>query len=311
MNNGTEGVRLGGNRYGKSRVRVAKVTRGTDGVHSFRELNVEVLAEGDFDASYLAGDNADVLPTDTMKNTLYVLAARHGIENPERFGALAGAFFLERNPAMRSVELTLRETRWERLTVDGGAHPHAFRAPGPGGPMARVTTTREDGNVRVETESGVDDLYLLKTGGSGFAGFRRDELTTLPETADRLLSTLLKGRWLYGAEPGGGYEAANAAALEAMLAVFAQEYSVSVQATLYRMGRAAIGAVPEIRRVTLGMPNRHYLPFDLTRFGLPNTNEVFFPTDEPHGQIEASVERVAGSHWETAQENPNRRMIGF
>ena len=311
MNNDAGEVRLGSSRYGKSRVRVAKVTRGDDGVHTFRELNVEVLAEGDFAASYLAGDNADVLPTDTIKNTLYVLAARHGIENAERFGALAGAFFLERNPAMRSVDLTLRETRWERLAVDGCPHPHAFRAPGRGTPMARVTTTRDGGSLRVETESGVDDLCLLKTGGSGFAGFRRDELTTLPETDDRLLSTLLKARWLYDAEPIGSYEAASAAALEAMLAVFAREYSVSVQATLYQMGSAALGAVPEIRRVTLGMPNRHYLPFDLTRFGLPNSNEVFFPTDEPHGQIEASVERVAGGHWDTAQENPNRRMIGF
>ena len=311
MNHEADGVRLGRSRYGKSRVRVAKVTREADGVQTLRELNVEVLVEGEFAASYLEGDNADVLPTDTMKNTLYVLAARHGIENPERFGALAGAFFLERNPAMRSVELTLRETRWERLVVDGGPHPHAFRAPGSGTPMARVTTTRNEDSVRVEIESGVEDLCLLKTGGSGFAGFRRDELTTLPETDDRLLSTLLKGRWVYRAEPAGGYGAANTAALEAMLAVFAKEYSVSVQATLYRMGCAAIGTVPEIERVTLQMPNRHYIPFDLTRFGLPNTNEVFFPTDEPHGQIEASVERVAGCQWETTQESPHHRTTGF
>ena len=311
MNSTENEVRLGVSRYGKSRVRVAKVTRGSDGVHGFRELSVEVLVEGDFAASFLAGNNADVLPTDTMKNTLYVLAARHGIESAERFGALAGAFFLERNPAMHRADLTLRETRWERLSVDGAPHPHAFRAPGSGTPVTAVSTSRDGGNLRVETESGIDDLCLLKTGGSGFAGFRRDELTTLPETDDRLLSTLLKGRWLYGAEPASGYEAANAAALEAMLGVFAREYSVSVQATLYGMGRAAIAAVPEIMRVTLGMPNRHYLPFDLTRFGLPNTNEVFFPSDEPHGQIEASVERMTGGLWETAQENPNRRKIGF
>lgn len=290
-NEGLKG-RLGRSRYGKSRVRVAKVTRGDDGVHALRELSVDVLVEGDFTDSFLKADNALVLPTDTMKNTLYVLAARHGIAGAEEFGELAGRFFLERNPAMRRVELALRETRWERLPVDGTPHPHAFRSPALGQPMARVTISRQEGEVRTETESGVDDLCLLKTGGSGFAGFRRDDLTTLPETEDRLLSTLLKGRWLYTAKPTMGYEAANAAVLSAMLGVFAREYSVSVQATLYTMAEAALAAVPEISRVTLGMPNRHYIPFDLTRFGLENRNEVFYPTDEPHGQIEASVERL-------------------
>ncbi len=295
-NQGGQG-RLERSRYGKSRVRVARVSRDDNGVHTVRELSVDVLVEGDFEASFLAGDNALVLPTDTMKNTLYVLAARHGIEGPERFGALAGRFFLERNPAMRSVELTLRETRWERLTAgDGAVHPQAFRAPGLGQPVARVTTVRGAGSEpKIEVESGVDDVCVLKTGGSGFAGFLRDELTTLPETDDRLLSTLLRGRWRYLAgEPAGGYEAANAAVLDAMLATFAREYSVSVQATLFMMAEAALAAVPEVASVTLGMPNRHYLPFDLTRFGLENTNEVFCPVDEPHGQIEATVERAEG-----------------
>ncbi len=293
MNKEQRAGNLGRSRYGKSRVRVAKVSRGADGTHTLRELSVDMLVEGDFAASFLAGDNALVLPTDTMKNTLYVLAARHGIEGPEGFGVMAGKFFLERNPAMQRVELTLRETRWERLAFAGKGHPHAFRAPGLGQPTARVAVARgAGGGAQVEVESGVDDVCLLKTGGSGFAGFRRDDLTTLPETEDRLLSTMLRGRWLYAREPAGGYEAANAAALAAMLEVFAKEYSVSVQATLFAMGGAALEAVPEIARVTLGMPNRHYLPFDLTRFGLPNTNEVFCPIDEPHGQIEASVERA-------------------
>ena len=311
MKHEAEPGRLGISRYGKSRVRVAKVSRGEDAVHTVRELSVDVLVAGEFSDSFLEGDNTLVLPTDTMKNTLYVLAARHGIEGPERFGVRAAHFFLEGNPAMRSVELTVRETRWERLNVDGQAHPHAFRAPEMGRPFARVTASRADEGTPVEVEAGVDDLCLLKTGGSGFAGFKKDDLTTLPETDDRLLSTLLKGRWLYAAEPAGGYEAANAAVVGAMLGVFAREYSVSVQATLYRMGQAALGVVPEVRRVTLGLPNRHYIPFDLTRFGLPNANEVFCPVDEPHGQIEASVERVEGEEWRTSGENPDRRMIGF
>ena len=289
--------RLGASRYGKARVRVAQVARGEDGVHTFRELSVDMLTEGAFAASFLEGDNALVLPTDTMKNTVYVLAKRHSIESPEAFGALAARFFLERNPAMSRVELTLRETRWERLVVAGKEHPHAFQAPGMGRPMARVGMTRTAQAPLLEVESGVDDLCLLKTTGSEFRNYLRDDLTTLPETGDRIFSTLMQGRWLYdagrvAANAGFSHPQANKAALGAMLAVFAQEHSVSVQATLYSMGKAALRAVPELSRVTLRLPNRHYLLFDLSRFGLENNNEVFYPTDEPHGQIEASVERV-------------------
>ena len=290
-------VRLGPSRYGKSRVRVAKVTRGADGVHTLRELSVDVLAEGEFEASFLAGDNALVLPTDTMKNTVYALAGRHGIKGAETFGELAARFFLERNPAMQRVELTLRETRWERLAVDGQPHPHSFQAPGLGQPMARVAAVRgtEDGDgFEIEVESGIDDLCLLKTTGSGFENYRRDDLTTLPPTTDRILSTLLTGRWAYAGPlaTAAAYEAANAAVHAAVLGVFAREYSVSVQATLFSMGRAALAAVPELARITLRMPNRHYLLFDLGRFGIGNDNEVFYPIDEPHGQIEATVERA-------------------
>ena len=131
---------------------------------------------------------------------------------------------------------------------------------------------------------------MLKTTGSEFKGFLKDDLTTLPETDDRILSTLLAGRWTYAATPPD-YETANQTLINAMLGVFAREHSVSVQATLFSMAKAALVAVPEVAQVTLRMPNRHYLPFDLTRFGLANSNTLFYPTDEPHGQIEASVSR--------------------
>ena len=279
---------------------MAQVTRGSDGVHDIREFSVDVLTEGEFADSFLAGDNSLVLPTDTMKNTVYVLAKRHPIQDAESFGALAGRFFLERNPAMTRVEVSLRETRWERLQVAGQAHPHAFQAPGLGRPVARVSATRgaEGGNPVVETESGVDDLCLLKTTGSAFKDYPRDDLTTLPETDDRILSTLMQGRWTYDTGridaqgEGFSFPGANKTVLDAMLAMFATEHSVSVQATLFSMGAAALAAVPELARVTLRLPNRHYLLFDLGRFGLENKNEVFYPTDEPHGQIEATVERA-------------------
>lgn len=288
--------RMGANRYGKARVRVAQVTRGEQSVHTLRELSVDVLAEGEFAASFSAGDNSLVLPTDTMKNTVYVLAKRHPIQDPETFGTLVARFFLERNPAMTKVEVILRETRWDRLIVAGREHPHAFQAPGLGRPVARVSARRDAAASLVEVESGIDELCLLKTTGSEFRNYKKDELTTLPETSDRIFSTLMQGRWVYDAAeaPAAGfsYPQANKTVLDAMLAVFAEEHSVSVQATLFLMGQAALRTVPELKSVTLRLPNRHYLLFDLGRFDLENGNEVFYPTDEPHGQIEATVERA-------------------
>jgi urate oxidase len=57
------------------------------------------------------------------------------------------------------------------------------------------------------------------------------------------------------------------------------------------MGAAALDAAPEVSEIRLSLPNRHHLLFDLARFGLENRNEVFVPTTEPYGLIEATVVR--------------------
>jgi urate oxidase len=139
-------------------------------------------------------------------------------------------------------------------------------------------------------ESGIEGLGILKSTGSGFAGFARDEFTTLAETRDRILATRLTGSWLFE-RPPPDYTGANESILAAMLKVFALNYSPSVQATLYQMAEAALSVVPEIARVTLAMPNLHCLLVDLKPFGGENRNELFVPTHEPHGVIEATVAR--------------------
>lgn len=64
---------LGANRYGKSHVRLSRITRFDDR-NEFNEWSVNVMLYGDFGASYTEADNSKVLPTDTMKNTVYVVA---------------------------------------------------------------------------------------------------------------------------------------------------------------------------------------------------------------------------------------------
>jgi urate oxidase len=87
------------------------------------------------------------------------------------------------------------------------------------------------------------------------------------------------------------HAAANSRILEAMLSVFATNYSPSVQVTLFQMGEAALKLVPEVSEITLRMPNKHCLLVNLAPFGMENRNELFLPTDEPHGQIEGTVTR--------------------
>jgi urate oxidase len=57
------------------------------------------------------------------------------------------------------------------------------------------------------------------------------------------------------------------------------------------MASAALAAVPEISKISLACPNKHYLPINMSPFKRDNPNVVFTPTDEPHGQIECSVTR--------------------
>jgi urate oxidase len=278
-------MKLSYHRYGKARVRVLKVLR-QGARHTLKELEVSVMLEGNFDASYIRADNSMVVPTDTMKNTVYVLARQQLGTDTEAFGLALGQHFLNTYPQVSQTEIGLSERSWDRMIVEDQPHGHSFVQHSSARPVARVVFSRAGSRV----ESGVEDLLILKSTGSGFEGFAKDKYTTLAETADRVLATRLKAMWSYGRQPANHAET-NRRILEAMLSVFAAKYSPSVQATLFQMGEAALRTAPEISSVTLAMPNKHYLLANLAPFGLDNPNEIFVPTDEPHGQIEATVSR--------------------
>ena len=272
--------------YGKAKVRVMKVTRA-GAQHSLKELEVSVMLRGDFNASYTSADNRLVVTTDTMKNTVYALAREKLGAETEDFGLALGEHFLKTYPQVEQADIGLSERGWERMTVGAEPHPHAFLQRSAARAFARVACMRGESNV----ESGIEDLLILKTTGSGFEGFAQGKFTTLPPTKDRIMATKLKATWAYEKRPAK-YSATNGAILEAMLAVFAQNYSPSVQATLFQMGEAALAAAPEISKVSLIMPNKHCLLVNLAPFGIENPNEIFVPTDEPHGQIEGTVSRT-------------------
>ena len=281
----SERMKLRHQQYGKARVRVMKVTRRAK-QHELKEVEVSVMLEGDFTKSYTDGDNSAVVPTDTMKNTVNALAKKHLGAEIETFGLSLGGHFLKRYAQVRQVTIQLTERLWQRMPVNGRPNRHSFIGSAKEQPFAKVVCSRG----RAVVESGIQDLLILKTTESGFEGFPRCEFTTLPETKDRIMATNLAASWVYERTPAS-YAKANAKILAAMLKVFATQYSPSVQTTLYQMAEAALRAVPQISRVNLKMPNKHCLLINLAPFGLENENEIFVPTDEPHGQIEATVTR--------------------
>ena len=278
-------MKLQSNRYGKARVRVFKKIK-KDGVHIPKDLDVKTILEGDFAGSYTKDDNTKVIATDSIKNTTNFVAYNQLGTETEPFATALCQHFLTTYSHVTSVTVETAERVWERQTVDGKPSGANFVNTGKGVPWTKTVATASS----VQTISGVRELVVLKTSGSAWEVFLRDDFTTLPDTNDRLLATSLTAGWTYQKAPAS-YPAANATIIQAMLEAFATHFSPSVQATQYHMGEAALNACPEISEVSLTMPNLHYLLIDLAPFKINNDKELFVPTDAPQGWIEATVAR--------------------
>ncbi len=284
-------ARLAENHYGKSRVRLLKVIR-SGGRHEVREWTVGVYLRGEFERHFRDGDNAGLMATDTMKNTVYSVARESSALTMEDYAGDLARLLCERNPQVDHVHITVEEKMWIRLKAHGERHDSAFMQRGPEVTTAELSySPGAAGSEAVAAiTSGIRGLVILKTSKSGFTGFKRDRWTTLPEVTDRLFGTEATISWVYS-EPRGDYAAARARLMDTLLTTFAEHDSLSVQQTLFQMAEDALAVEPGISEITLAMPNRHNILVDLSRFGQDNENEVFVPIDEPHGQIEARVVR--------------------
>jgi urate oxidase len=279
-------IMLGENRYGKSRVRLMKVRRG-DSQHEVFEWNVDVWLTGDFDSCFEDGDNSRVLPTDTMKNTVYSLARASSATSMEEFGVELVSHFIENNSYVATAGARIRGTPWKHIEAGGERFPTAFTHASDKVDTTTVTISR----AGITVSSGFENLWLLKTAKSAFAGYIKDRLTTLKETHDRLFGTLATAEWQYGGTGPLEFNTLRQQVETALLKTFAEHDSLSVQHTLYAMAKAALEDVREIAEIHLQMPNKHCNLVDLSPFGQDNLNEIFLPTDEPHGSIEARVYR--------------------
>jgi len=273
---------LGPNRYGKSAIRLVKVDR-EGGRHRVRDLTVAIALEGDFAASYVEGDNSLVVATDTMKNTTYALASEHLTGSIEAFASALGRHFL-RDPQVERATVSIDELAWRPI----GDAPDAFVRDLAWNRTCVVGVTRD----AVRVEAGVADLVVMKTSKSAFSGFPRDEFTTLAETVDRLLATKVSSTWRYEPSVEIDYDVAFSAVIGTLLDVFAEHFSVSVQASIWIIGQAIVERHPEVAEITMTLPNLHHWTADIERFGIPNDRQIYVSTTEPHGLIQATVRRA-------------------
>lgn len=295
------GVKLGANRYGKAETRVVVVRRHPDR-HEIKDLNVSVALSGDMADAHLSGDNSKVLPTDTQKNTVFAFARKYGVGEIEAFAIILAKHFVDSQPSVHHARVAVEEYAWDRIALPGSGVAHSFARSGTA--AVRTALVHYDG-TSTHVVSGIKDLVVLNSTGSEFWGFLTDELTTLKETNDRILSTVVTAGWRHTDATGDPHRTDWAGSFREashhLLTAFADTHSYSLQQTLYSMGTRVLDHRPELCEVRLELPNKHHFVVDLAPFGLDNANEVFIAADRPYGLMEGSVLRDdapdAGPAW--------------
>ncbi|KAJ7628786.1 hypothetical protein FB45DRAFT_44334 [Roridomyces roridus] len=309
-------------RYGKDKVRVFRIVREGKW-HHIVEYNVQLLLEGDIATSYTEADNSVIVATDSMKNiTYYVAKISPHVLNPERFALHLGTHVVSKYAHIHKAFVTVEQLRWSRIPVTGEQgpeeHPHAFFRDGDDKRIVKAEVDASQGkdSIVATVTSGISDLLVLKTTESAFNNFVRDKYTTLKEVDDRILSTSIDLSYTFAPIkvqkpsdtnleellaptdiPAGSVwdTTVPSKARKVTLDIFASDNSASVQATLYRMASTIVAQNPGVNSVSYALPNKHYIPVDMSYLGVENIvpaqAEVFMPVAAPSGLISATVTR--------------------
>ncbi|KAK2835451.1 hypothetical protein Q5P01_015935 [Channa striata] len=289
FNQDVEFVRTG---YGKNAVKVM-VIRREGGKHYIIELKADVQLTLKSRKDYLTGDNSDIIPTDTIKNTVHALAKLKGVKTIEQFSLDLCHHFLTSFTHVLRARVHMEQAPWRRLEKNGVEHGHAFILSPESCHFCDVEQNLDGIPV---VHSGVKNMKVLKTTQSGFEGFLKDRFTTLQETKDRCFCTSVYSRWRYSKVQDVDFDAAWKCIKETIIEKFAGpynhgEYSPSVQKTLYEAQVLVLDRIPEVDEIEIVMPNEHYCTIDMTKLGLINEDEVLLPLDNPSGNITGTVRR--------------------
>ena len=198
-----------------------------------------------------------------MKNTIYIMAKQHPVHPPEIFASYLGMHFIETYKHIHTANIKVITHRWTRMTVEGKLHPHSFFRDGAETRNVDAVVTRGKG---IDLRSALAGLLVLKSTGSAFHNFVRNEFTTLPEVYDRILSTDVDAGWKWQTFGSVQDVEANASEFDdawsgartITMETFANDSSASVQNTMYKMCEQILAKVPKVDAVDYSLPNKHY-----------------------------------------------------
>ena len=266
---------LGQNNYGKADVRLFKVFRDQDR-HEVKDVWVDVAMTGDFTAAHTLGDNTDLLATDTVRNTVYALAKDGLNSSIEEFGKHLIRHFVQAGPKISSVRVKMTEHRWDRIQVANSAgehleHDHSFTRD-----VGKHTAIVEGDGSSFTVTSGIDGLFILKTTNSGWEGFLREQYTTLPDTNDRILATVVTAHWHYNRE-AVNYDQVWAGVWQQILSTFTDHTARVCRARSTRWARPCSSASRKSKRFTFRF--RTSITFSTTSsvLGWRTTTRFFMP----------------------------------
>jgi len=287
-------------RYGKDNIRVMKVDKDeATKTHTVTEMTVCVLLEGEIESSYTHADNSVIVPTDTMKQTTYIMAKQNPVNPPELFASILGTHFVDTYKWIHTAHITIVTHRWTRMTIDGKPHPHSFSRDGDEKRLVECDVIEGKG---IQIRSAISDLLVLKSTGSQFHSFNTDDFTILKDTYDRILSTSVDAGWKWKTMTMDQVTAESAkfdktwtAARDITMKTFALDDSASVQNTMYKMCGQILDSEALVEAVDYELPNKHYFEIDLSwHHGLKNTGkdaQVYAPQSDPNGLIKCTVTR--------------------
>ncbi|KAF7509180.1 hypothetical protein GJ744_008240 [Endocarpon pusillum] len=293
--------KLAAARYGKDNIRVCKVERDkATKTHIVVEMTVCVLLEGEIEASYTEADNSVIVATDTIKNTTYIVAKQNPVTPPELFASILGTHFIETYKHIHIAHIKVTIHKWTRMMIDGKPHPHSFFRDGDETRIVEADVIEGKG---IEIRSAISGLLVLKSTGSQFHSFVRNDFTTLPDVYDRILSTSVDAGWTWKTlssvdevkKEFEKFDETWTKARDITIKTFAEDSSASVQNTMYKMGEQTLAAASSVETVDYSLPNKHYFEIDLSwHHGLKNTGEdaeVYAPQSNPNGLIKCTVTR--------------------
>jgi urate oxidase len=309
-------------RYGKAEVRVYRthaeplvgVTpipespfRGRD--NALVAAEIEVVVHGDqFWDAYERGDNRRVVATDTMKNFIHAASVRARARCLEEWLYEVGSQFLATYPHMDRITMLGRDLPYPAALVPAD-HGDGFAASDRlfsrdrcdyGTARLELSPPSNGGGARVTGhQSGRAELQLIKTTGSAFADFARDEHTTLPERPDRPLYIWLDVGWRY-TDPHDAtlrhadrYVASEQVA-DLAAAVFHEFVSLSIQHLLHEIGRRMLDRWAQLAEVSFDAQNRLWDP-GVTSDANPRVRTYADPRP-PYGHIGLVLRRDQVGH---------------